>query len=170
MESVRERVLGFVRAYPGVHAREVERRLQLSSRLASYHLEALQEHGQVQCLEETGYSRFFPAVGHPRWSRREMQFLSLMRRQVSLRIVILLAQEGESTRERLAGRLNLARASVSHHLALLAEGGLLRAEQRGRERIVRLADPRHTLGMLANFTPLPDELEPFEQMWKDLMA
>jgi DNA-binding transcriptional ArsR family regulator len=93
-----------------------------------------------------------------------------MRRSVALRIVVLLATEGESTRQRLAVRLGLARASVSHHLDLLHEAGLLRAETRGRERFVRLADPEETRGLLANFTPLPDELEPFERMLRDLVA
>ena len=57
--------------------------LGLSSRLASYHIEALEQEGKLQRVQETGYARFFPAAGHPKWPRRDVEFLCLMRRPVA---------------------------------------------------------------------------------------
>jgi predicted transcriptional regulator len=167
---VRDQVLAFVGRYPGVHVRAIERELHLSSRLAAYHLGQLEAEGRVQCVHETGFSRYFLSLGAPRWSKADVQFLGLMRRPVALRIVLLLAGQGPLDRIELGQRLDLARASVSHHLGQLADAGLIASEPRGRRLVYRLAEPEQTLGRLANFTPLPDDLEPFDAMWHDLVG
>jgi predicted transcriptional regulator len=170
MSDVRARVLEFVKAYPGVHERAVERGLELPNRLASYHLGLLESEGRVQRVQETGFARYFAAVGKPRWSQDDVKFLCLMRRPAALRITILLATAGELARQDLAERLTLARASVSYHLDRLAESRVLASRRDGRRILYRLADQAATLGRLANFTPLPDDLEPFDAMWHDLMG
>jgi len=168
--AVHALVLDFVRRYPGVHVRAVERELDLSSRLAAYHLEQLEGEGRVQCVHETGFARYFPAVGKPRWSKDDVAFLCLMRRAAALRITLLLAAEGALGRAELGERLALARASVSYHLGQLVDAGLVASGLEGRRRLYRLANPEATLGRLANFTPLPDDLEPFDAMWHDLLG
>jgi predicted transcriptional regulator len=168
--AVRDQVLAVVRRYPGVHVRAVERELHLSSRLAAYHLEQLEADGRVQCIHETGFSRYFPAVGKPRWSKDDVAFLCLMRRPAALRITLLLASQGPLPRTELGRQLDLARASVSYHLGQLLDAGVLASDPDGRRLLYRLADPAGTLGRLANFTPLPDALEPFDAMWHDLLG
>lgn len=168
--GVRGQVLAFVQRYPGVHVRAVERELHLSSRLAAYHLEQLEGEGRVQCIHETGFSRYFPALGKPRWSKDDVAFLCLMRRPAALRITLLLASEGPLDRTALGQRLDLARASVSYHLDQLLAAGVLASDRDGRRLLYRLAEPSGTLGRLANFTPLPDDLEPFDSMWHDLLG
>jgi predicted transcriptional regulator len=168
--AVHAQVLAFVKRYPGVHVRAVERELRLSSRLAAYHLEQLEGEGRVQCVHETGFSRYFPAVGRPRWSKEDVAFLCLMRRTAALRITLLLAAQGPMGRADLGQRLDLARASMSYHLGQLLDAGVVASDQEGRKLLYRLADPESTLGRLANFTPLPDDLEPFDAMWQDLLG
>ena len=168
--AVHAQVLGFVQRYPGVHVRAVERELHLSSRLAAYHLEQLEREGRVQCVHETGFARYFPAVGKPRWSKDDVAFLCLMRRAAAMRITVLLAGQGALGRAELGQKLDLARASVSYHLGQLIDAGVVTSEMEGRRRVYRLADPEATLGRLANFTPLPDDLEPFDAMWQDLLG
>jgi predicted transcriptional regulator len=168
--DVRQQVLGFVRRYPGVHVRSLERRLGLSSRLAAYHLGQLEAERRVQCVHEAGFARYFAAVGKARLSADDVRFVCLMRRAAALRIVVLLAGEGPQTRDELGARLGLAPASVSYHLGMLVEAGLVRSVREGRRRLHGLADVGATLGRLANFTPLPDDLEPFDRMWHDLLG
>lgn len=170
MTDARRQVLAFVRDYPGVHVREVERRLGLSSRLASYHLAALEAEGEVQRVQEKGYARFVPAVHKPRWSARDIAFLCLMRRAPALRITVLLLARGEMTQGDLARTLGLAKASTTYHLQLLAAEGVVQVEVRGREHWSSLSDPDRVRGLLAQFTPLPDDLEPFERVWDDLFG
>ena len=167
---VRDQVLAFVRDYPGVHAREVERRLALSSRLASYHLDALEQDGEVERIAEKGYARYLPRVTRPRWSARDVQFVCLMRRAPAFRIVVLLLARGEMTQGDLAQTLHLAKASTTYHLQLLEAAGVVAAEPRGRQRWYALIDAPYVRGLLADFHPLPEDLEPFERLWDDLFG
>ncbi len=166
----RLRVQQAVQRYPGIHVREIERQLGLPSRLAAYHLEQLEHEGQVQCVHELGYARYFPAVGKPRWSRLEMEFLCLMRRAVALRITLLLLSDAELAQGDLARRLNLAKASTSYHLTLMQEAGLVKARRQGRQTFYSLVDEAHVRGMLANFTPIAEDLDSFTGMWNDLFG
>ncbi len=166
----RARVQEFVSRYPGIHVREIERRLGLPTRLAAYHLEQLEHEGKVQCIQEPGYSRYFPSVGKPRWSRREMEFLCLMRNAVALRIAVLLLTESELAQGNLAGRLNLAKASTSYHLTLMLDAKLVKARKAGRQTFYSLADASYVRGMLANFTPIAEDLDSFTGMWNDLFG
>ncbi len=170
MTDLRAQILAAVRRYPGIHERQMERQLGLSNRLGSYHLDQLAREGVVQRVEEPGYTRYFAALGTPRWSHEDVTFMCLMRRAVALRIVILLAGEPGLHRQELAKRLHLAIASVSHHLDLLAKHGIVTSGLEGRARAYRLTDPTATLGRLANFTPIPEDLEPFDKLWRDLFG
>jgi len=170
MPHTRRHVLEFVATYPGIHVREVERRLGLPSRLAAYHLEQLEHDGDVQCVHEAGYARYFVAIGKPRWSKRDLEFLCLMRRAVALRITLLLLSDDELAQGDLAKRLNLAKASTSYHLTLMLEAGLLRSRKDGRHTFYRLQDPAYVRGMLANFTPIAEDLDSFTGMWNDLFG
>ena len=170
MSDARAQVLDFVRHYPGVHVREVERRLRLSSKLATYHLTALEHEGKVERVQEKGYARFLPRVTRPRWTARDIAFLCLMRRAVAFRVTLLLLSRGEMTQGDLARTLDLAKASTTYHLHLLEDDGVVAVEPRGRERWYRLADPERVRGLLADFTPLPEDLDPFAKVWRDLFG
>jgi predicted transcriptional regulator len=170
MPEARDQVLAFVRAYPGVHVREVERRLGLSSRLAGYHLAALESEGIVERVQEKGYSRFLPRVTRPRWKAGDVAFLCLMRRTVAFRITLLLLSRGEMTQGDLARTLGLAKASTTYHLHLLEADRVVGFEARGRERWYSLRDPERVRGLLADFTPLPEDLDPFARVWQDLFS
>jgi predicted transcriptional regulator len=168
--AARGQVLRTVAAYPGIHVREMERLLGLSSRLAAYHLEALEGEGVVQRVQEAGYARYFPALGRPKWGRRDVAFLCLMRRAAAFHLTLLLLAGGELGRAELARRLGLAQASVSYHLDLLQGAGVVAARTEGRRRLYALQDEAYVRGALANFTPLAEELEPFEAVWHGLFS
>jgi predicted transcriptional regulator len=142
----------------------------MSSRLAAYHLQLLEQDGKVQRLDDAGYTRFFPSIGRPKWSRRDMQFLGVMRHSVALRTTILLLSEGEQNQGAMAKRLDLAKASLSYYLSMMLRDRLVQFRVDGRQRFYSIADPDYVRGMLANFTPGPDELDTFDGIWNDLFG
>ena len=164
----RAQVLAFIREYPGVHVREVERQLGLSSKLASYHLQDLLHEGLVERVQEKGYARYIPRTTKPKWTTEELAFVCLMRRAVAFRIVVLLLARGSMTQGDLARTLELAKPSTTYHLHMLETAGLAQATTQGRERWYSLTDSDRVRGMLAHFTPLAEDLDPFAKLWDDL--
>ncbi|HEV8359787.1 MAG TPA: winged helix-turn-helix transcriptional regulator [Candidatus Thermoplasmatota archaeon] len=166
---LRSAILGFVERYPGVHVREVERQLGLSSKLAAYHVEALRDEGRIDVLRERGYTRLVARATARRLSQAEVAFICLMRRPPALHLVLLLLQEPELPQGELARRLRLAKASASYHLAALGEAGVVRGRSEGRQRLYRLSDPAWARRTLARFEPVPGDLDAFSAVWDDLL-
>lgn len=168
--AVRDRVLGFVSRYPGVHLRVVERELGLSDRLAAHHLDSLADEGLVRRLDDGGFARYVAAERADRLTRRERAFLALMRRPPALQIMVLLLAVDELPHREIAARLGLAKASTSYHLRALEGARIVDARDEGRQRHYSLADPTSTRDAIAEFGAIPGDLDEFSLMWDDLLS
>jgi DNA-binding transcriptional ArsR family regulator len=164
--NVRATILEFVRRYPAVHAREVERQLGLSDRLATYHLTALERDGLVRSLHEAGFIRYVPAA--PRVAAQHWRPLAALRHGPAYKIVMLLLQQTEATAGTIAAMLDQARPSTSYHLGQLKKAGLLKVRDEGRHRHYRLADPHRVRRLVRSAPPLPGTLDSFSRMWDEM--
>ncbi|MER6951110.1 metalloregulator ArsR/SmtB family transcription factor [Nonomuraea sp. NPDC000554] len=74
----------------------------------------------------------------------------------------LLREEGAQPAGRLAERFDMSRPSVSEHLKVLKDAGLVAESRRGRERHYRLeAEP---------LMEIRDWLTPYERFWRAKLA
>ncbi len=74
----------------------------------------------------------------------------------------LLLDEGAQPAGRLAERFDMSRPSVSEHLKVLKDAGLVAESRKGRERHYRLE--------AAPLMDLRDWLSPYEHFWRDRLA
>jgi DNA-binding transcriptional ArsR family regulator len=74
----------------------------------------------------------------------------------------LLLEEGAQPAGRLAVRFDMSRPSVSEHLRVLRDAGLVAETRRGRERHYRLE--------AAPLMELRDWLGPYERFWRERLA
>lgn len=78
------------------------------------------------------------------------------------RLLELLLREGDQPAGRLAERFDMSRPSVSEHLKVLRDAGLVAEARQGRERHYRLeAEP---------LMQLRDWLSPYERFWRERLA
>ena len=61
VQTSRERVLALISAQPGLHLRELSRRLGLSLRSVRYHLEGLEDSALVTAHRSGPFTRWFTA-------------------------------------------------------------------------------------------------------------
>lgn len=166
--ELRARVLDFVRRHPGVHEREVERRLGLSGRLAAYHLGVLAGEGKVRRFADGQYQRYVDAA--QKWTAADLRALAALRKPVALRIAVLLLDRGGLAHGEVAAALGLAKASASHHLGHLVQAGILTAQPQGRRTVYGVADPPHARALVGRSEPFPDDLGAFGAVWDDLVG
>src|SRR5437879_12427694 len=76
VQTSRERVLALVAAQPGLHLRELPRRLGLSLRSVRYHLENLEEHDLVTPHRSGRFARWFAAGA---FSMQDQTLISALR-------------------------------------------------------------------------------------------
>ncbi|MET9486779.1 metalloregulator ArsR/SmtB family transcription factor [Nocardia sp. NPDC006630] len=74
------------------------------------------------------------------------------------RDILELLLDGEQSVQAIAERFDMARPSVSEHLKVLRDAGLLEEDKRGRQRFYRV-EP-HPLHELQSW------LDPFERFWR----
>lgn len=74
----------------------------------------------------------------------------------------LLLQEGPQPAGRLAERFDMSRPSVSEHLKVLREAGLVAEARKGRERHYRLE--------AAPLMEIRDWLTPYERFWREKLV
>lgn len=168
--TVRADILRFVTRYPAIHVRELERQLQLSSKLASYHLEALETDGLVRRVERDGYVRWLATRGGTALSDSDLRVLCHLRRPPAFVIAGELLTRGELAQNRLVKALGLAKASVSYHLKALLADEIVAARVEGRERHYRLVSPAQVRRIITTFEPIPGELDDFSRVLNDLLG
>lgn len=166
--TTRSLIYDAVRRYPGIHIRGLERNLGLSSALVQYHLKKLVIEGYVESHDQGGYGRYYPTQKgkSARVMPEDVPLVGVLREEVPLHIALLLLDKGPLTHGELVADLDIAKSTVSYHLAKMAELGIIdrvpgsaRLQLPERERVYRL---------LLTYRPTPDLLDAFADLWEDL--
>lgn len=166
--DVRQRVYEAVRRYPGIHLREIERQTGVSAPLAQYHLRKLVDEGFVEVHEQGGYARHYPTARgkSARVMPEDLPLVGLLRQEVPLHIVLLLLDRGPLTHAQLVEELDIAKSTVSYHLAKLAEAAIV--ERLSNTHQVQLADRERMYRLLLAYRPTQGLLDTFADLWDDL--
>lgn len=166
--DVRQRVYDAVRRYPGIHLREIERQIGVSAPLAQYHLKKLVEAGFVDIHEQGGYARHYPTDKGKSASvtPADLPIVGLLREEVPLHVVLVLLDKGPMTHTDLVAELQVAKSTLSYHLAKLAEAEVV--ERAGSDARLRLKDRERMYRLLLAYRPTPSLLDRFAQLWEDL--
>lgn len=121
----RVRVKHLVSLAPGVHLRELQRLLGMSFNSTRYHVYKLTTAGEIIRVEEGGYSRLYPAG----ISEAERAIFTLLRRETNRKILASLIADPILSNKQLCEQTNLAKSTVSEHLAGLVRAGIVKTRQ-----------------------------------------
>ncbi|MGI0150263.1 MAG: winged helix-turn-helix transcriptional regulator [Thermoplasmata archaeon] len=132
----RERILALVEAEPGLHLRELPRRLGLSLRSVRYHLEVLARQELVTPHRSGRFERWFLSRVFPQPDRA---IISALRVRGQRAILQHLLRHGPTRSAALQATIEGSTVSVTRWLANLVDQGLVIV---GADRQYRLRDPR----------------------------
>lgn len=146
----RVRLKLLVSLQPGLHLRELQRQIGLSFSSTRYHVDKLAKDGEIDRVEDNGYSRIYPAG----IDQRDKILLSLVRKETDHRILSSFLKENSLSQQRLTELTKLAKSTVSEHLATLLKLGVVRTKACGERRIFELTDPAKIDTMLNRYPHL----------------
>lgn len=136
LDSRRE-IFQAVERNPGIHFRELERRLDYSVGTLQYHLKYLVDEGLLD--EEKGdYTRYYP---RRRFEEFEKTALDAMRRKYARRILAYLLTHPGSSHGDLVDALGKAPSTISWHLKRLRDEGLVDERRDGGSREIYVVEP-----------------------------
>ncbi|HVH14801.1 MAG TPA: winged helix-turn-helix transcriptional regulator [Candidatus Angelobacter sp.] len=146
----RVRIKLLVSLQPGLHLRELQRQIGLSFSSTRYHVDKLAKDGEIDRVEDSGYSRIYPAgIG-----QGDRILLSLVRKETDRRILSSFLKENSLSQQRLTDLTKLAKSTVSEHLATLLKLGVVRTKAGGERRIFELTDQAKIYTMLNRYPHL----------------
>lgn len=161
---MRAKVYQTIQRYPGLHLRGLARSAREQASLVDYHARKLAEEGFVEAREQGGFVRYFPTPKGPgQLAPADKDVVGVLREPTPLHLVLLLLDEGPQTHGELVARLEVAKSTVSYHLAKLAERGMVVREP-GSTRLT-LADRERVYALLLAHRPTPDLMERFGDLW-----
>lgn len=167
-----EALLTFVQRYPGVHLREIRRRIGIPIGTLDYHLYRMGREGLITVRFQGGYKCCFPGTSEAERGpipAEEQVLLALLRQPLPRALLLHLYLEGPTTPTDLIRSLATTAPNLSYFLKRLEAAQVVVREGAGPGRTVRLAEPKHVHQVLLKYPPLPETvLDRFLQFWGEL--
>jgi predicted transcriptional regulator len=167
-----ETLLTFIQRFPGVHLREIRRRLRIPIGTLDYHLYRMGREGLITVQFQGGYKCCYPAVvpeiGGP-IPEVDRRVLALLRLPAPRGILLYLYLEGPTSPSVLGETLGTTGPNLSYYLRKLEDIAVVVRQGQGNQRLVRLSDPKQVHRLLLQFPPLPETaVDRFTRFWSDL--
>ncbi|MFC1804067.1 winged helix-turn-helix transcriptional regulator [Thermoproteota archaeon] len=130
----RRTIYNFVKENPGLHMRELQRRLDIPLSTLEYHLDYLEKKEILSQEDDRRYCRYF-AEDH---TNEEKKLLSALRQKRLREIILLVLSEEMLCFKELSKEIMIADSTLSHYLGFLAENQILVKERIGAETCYRI--------------------------------
>jgi predicted transcriptional regulator len=172
---------------PGLHLREIERQLKMSSPLALYHLRFLERYEIITSLEERGYKRYYPgpfkeAVSGieneskgrgnekiPGYSEKKV--LGLLREKTPLGIVLyILSSDGPVEHKTLHKNLKVPKSTLTYHISKLIKLGIIEKIEKDKLKGYDVIDRPQISKLLVTYKPTSNLIEEYGKMWTGLFG
>lgn len=147
--EARRRLFQLIDREPGLHLRELERRLAMPMSTLRHHVRYLEAHGLVENHEDRNVRRYFATALTDRADRRVIAAL----RQESLRRVLLyvLDRGGSATYQEILVASGSPASTLAVYLSQLTRRGLLVKRSLGRESRYDAVDPERSIRLLHRY-------------------
>lgn len=163
----RRKIFRYVSRYPGTYFREIQKDVGLATGVLEYHLGYLVKKGLLSTETDRKRRRYFVSqeIPHP-----DKRIIGLMRQKMPRRIVIHAMLNPECSFQDLRKEFEIAKSTLSFHLAKLEEGGILESFRKGRKKFYRVADPEETARILISYKSsfLDSVLDSFAEVWLEV--
>jgi predicted transcriptional regulator len=146
--DLRRKIYKIVKAYAGIHFREIERKSSLATGSVQYHLDYLRKQGLIKLEKEGNNTRYFPKDFKPE-NKKIMSFL----RQKSVRnIIIYILTNKNCNHEQIVSSVKLSPSTVSWHLKKLETSNIIGFLKKGRKTHYNmLIDKNEVMNLLITY-------------------
>lgn len=164
--ETRKRIYDQIKKAPGVHFRELQRRLELEVGNLQYHIHYLEKRNLIKASNDGNYVRYF--VRDRSLNETERKILSLLRRSSCRHILIQLLNNPNLNNKELSKAVDLSPSTISWNLNKLVEAGIIERTKTGRISTFAVVDPLtvHELLICYKESFLDTLVDGFIEMWE----
>ncbi|HEY3362463.1 MAG TPA: winged helix-turn-helix transcriptional regulator [Methanosarcina sp.] len=164
--ETRRRIYEQIKKSPGIHFRELERRLQVVVGNLQYHLQYLEKKNLIAASNDEDYVRYF--LTDRSLNENERKIISFLRRPGCRHILIQLLSNPKLNNKELSQAVGLSPSTISWNLNKLIEAGIIEREKTGRISRFTIVDPPTVAELLICYKEsfLDTLVDGFIEMWE----
>jgi predicted transcriptional regulator len=162
--ETRREIFELITDFPGLHFREILRRLDISSGNLNYQLSYMVKHDLLVSISDGNLKRYYiigKVKGH------EKRILACLRNETARGLVLFLLLNPNSQFNEIASKFDLAPSKLAYHLKKLVDKEIIEKKKRGRTTIYKAKDEDAIANVLISFKPsfIDSIVENFIEAW-----
>ena len=163
--ETRREIFELISEVPGLHFRELLRRLDISSGNLNYQLSYLTKHDLLVSIADGNLKRYY-AVGKVKG--KEKRILACLRNETSRGLVLFLLLNPNTQFNELSQNFDLAPSKLAYHLKKLVEKDIIEKKKEGRTTHYKVKDEDAIANVLISYRPsfLDSIVESFLESWQ----
>ncbi len=136
--EVRKKIYDAISSYPGIHMRELQRKMGLATGSLDYHLHFLHKNGLIRAEKADRFTRYYSAM-QP-FSEEEKHIISILRQDTLRHIIIHLLQRKHANATSISMACSIKPSNLSGHLKTLEKNNIVHFKKKGRYRLYAVRD------------------------------
>ncbi len=148
VERPREIILREIQLNPGIHMRELQRRLKMPTGTLTYNLQVLEKEGKIYSRVEGGYRRYY-ALTLKRESERKI--IAVLRLRTPRRILAYLLVNPGASQKEISEYLNISAGTLSYHMKKLVSMNIVEERKEGQIKKYWIKDEYTVKNLLINY-------------------
>ena len=125
----RRKIFEVVKKFAGSHFKEIERKSNLPSGTAKYHLAYLTKRGLISEAKDGNNIRYFPRVFKP----ENKKLLSFLRQKTIRNILLFVLTHSNCYHEQIVNAVNVSPSTVTWHLKKMEKNNIIESRKDGRK-------------------------------------
>jgi len=146
--DTRRRLYELILASPGLHFREIARKLKYKTGVLVYQLEILEKQELIVKRKDGYYTRYFV---RDKVSPLEKKMISILRLRKPRHILFYLYFNPDSCNKDILGEMNIPSSTLSYYLRKMVDAGILIDRSRGRNIYYRIKNKKLVLKVLTAY-------------------
>lgn len=148
--ETRKKIYELILSSPGLHKREIARKLDMSLSTVDYHLHYMERKKLVTFKHDGKYKRYFVA-SITQDETAEKRIMPLLRQETARRIILFLLQHPEAIHKEVCEHVGKAPSTVSFHLKKLIDNGAIEEIVRGKEKAYVVKNPQNVAELITTY-------------------
>ncbi len=165
--GTRRKIYELILNSPGIHYREIERKLNLSPGVMEYQLKILEKQELIVKKKQGYFTRYFV---RDKISSKEKNMISQLRQRIPRDIVIYIILHPNSCNKDILTEINIPRSTLSYHARKLVKADILTSEVQGRNTCYTVKDPKLVIKLITTYrSSFFDEMtDRLTELWDEI--
>ncbi|MEA2053917.1 MAG: ArsR family transcriptional regulator [Candidatus Thermoplasmatota archaeon] len=165
--ETRRKIYDLILNYPGLHEREIARKLNMSLSTLDYHLHYLEKREIIVSKRDGRYTRYFVSL---KVGTQDKKIIAILRQKTPRNIVLFLLMHQNSIHKEICEAVKKSPSTVSFHLKKIIEAGIVEAISLGRETSYSVKDREQVIKILITYrsTFVDGAVDRFVETWSSL--